>query len=188
MLPKTKNNMTKSIIVLRYGHRHVRDYRVTSHCCLVARAFGAEKIEIIGEYDKKIEDTLKKINEKWGNETKIEFHDNWKKRAEYYKQEGYTIIHLTMYGIPTQKIENEIAKKEKILIIVGSQKVEPEVYKKADYNISITLQPHSEIAALAVFMDRLQKGKELEKKFKEAKIEIEPIEKGKKIKKQNPEK
>lgn len=176
--------MANSIVVLRYGHRHVRDYRVTSHCCLVARAFGAEKVEIIGEYDKNIEDTVKRINENWGKGAEIEFHDSWRKRIEKYRREGYAIAHLTMYGLPTQQVEQEISEKEKLLIIIGSQKVEAEVYQKADYNVSVTLQPHSEIAALAVFMDRLQKGKELAKEFKGAKIEIEPAEKGKKTKKQ----
>ena len=32
------------IIVLRLGHRFVRDYRVTTHLALVARSFGANKI------------------------------------------------------------------------------------------------------------------------------------------------
>ena len=74
----------------------------------------------------------------------------------------------------------KIREKEKHLVIIGSQKVEPAVYEFADRNIAITGQPHSEIAALAVFLDRLFDGKELDKKFENAEIEVVPQEKGKK--------
>ena len=33
----------KDFVVVRYGHRDVRDYRVTSHCALVSRAFRQAK-------------------------------------------------------------------------------------------------------------------------------------------------
>lgn len=173
--------MVKEIVVLRYGHRHVRDYRVTSHCCLVARAFGAKKIEVIGEKDPKIEETMKSMNSRWGRGASLEFYDSWKKRIEFYRKKGFGIVHLTMYGLPIQKIEKKIRDVDKLLVIIGSQKVEREVYGLADYNISVTLQPHSEIAALAVVLDRIQEGKELSKTFPKAKISIEPAEHGKKI-------
>lgn len=173
--------MVKEIVVLRYGHRHVRDYRVTSHCALVARAFGADKIEIIGEKDESIENTVNTMNKQWGKGAKIEFYESWKKRVNHYKKRGFVLVHLTMYGIPIQETEKKIRKIEKLLIIIGSQKVEKEVYEKADYNVSVTLQPHSEIAALAVVLDRIQEGEELAKTFPKAKISVEPMEKGKKI-------
>ena len=88
-----------------------------------------------------------------------------------------------MYGLPVQKVEKELRKKDKLLVIIGSQKVERAVYEKSDYNVSVTLQPHSEIAALAVFLDRVFEGKELGKKFPKAKIEVEPVNKGKKVRK-----
>jgi len=173
--------MIKEIVVLRYGHRHVRDYRVTSHCCLVARAFGADKVEVIGDKDESIENTVNEMNEKWGQGAKVEFFDNWRKRLTYYKKKGFTSIHLTMYGLPVQEVEGKLRNVDKLLVIIGSQKVEKGVYENADYNISVTLQPHSEIAALAVFLDRLFEGKELGKTFKDAKIEVEPVPKGKKV-------
>ena len=175
--------MLKEIVVLRYGHRHVRDYRVTSHCCLVARAFGVGRIEIEGKNDRNISETLRSINDRWGQGAESEFIDTWKSRLEHYKKNGFTSVHLTMYGIPIEKVENALRKKDKILVIIGSQKVEREVYEKSDYNVSVTLQPHSEIAALAVFLDRLFEGKELSKKFPGAKIAVEPADKGKKIRK-----
>jgi len=171
--------MVNEIVVLRYGHRTVRDYRVSSHCCLVARAFGAKKIEIIGDKDESIENTLTSVNGRWGKGAVVTFFDSWRKRVTFYKKKGYTIIHLTMYGLATQDVEKEIRKKEKVLVIIGSQKVEREVYENSDYNVSVTLQPHSEIAALAVFLDRIQEGNELANEYPGAKIAVKPVNKGK---------
>lgn len=160
------------IVVLRYGHRHVRDARTTTHCCLVARAFGAKKIIIDGEEDKKILETIEKICKKWGNGFETSFVSSWKKTLEEYKKQEYTAVHLTMYGLPLQKEIKKIQVYKKIIVIIGSQKVEPDVYKQADYNISITGQPHSEIAALAVFLNDLVQRKT--KEFLGAKIKITP--------------
>ncbi|MBI4210396.1 MAG: tRNA (cytidine(56)-2'-O)-methyltransferase [Candidatus Diapherotrites archaeon] len=175
--------MPKEVIVLRYGHRHVRDYRVTSHCCLVARAFGADKIEIVGEQDTAIERTVSEMNERWGSGARVEFVGSWNERLAHYNKLGFTSVHLTMYGVPIQDAEKGLAGKDKLLVIIGSQKVEREVYEKSDYNVSITLQPHSEIAALAVFMDRIFDGQELSRIFPKAKIAVEPRNKGKKVRK-----
>ena len=86
-----------------------------------------------------------------------------------------------MYGIPIQdKINGIRSCKQDLLIIVGSERVPSEVYLLPDWNISVTNQPHSEVAALSVFLDRLFKGMELKKEFKKPKIKIIPQEKGKK--------
>jgi len=171
------------IAILRYGHRDIRDYRVTSHCCLVARAFGAEKIIVEGNKDKSIKETVQGVNKNWGKGIEIEFTNSWKKTLKEYKKNGFFSVHLTMYGLPLQKEIAKIRKHKKILIIIGSQKVVGEVYRLADMNISVTQQPHSEIAALAVTLDKIQKGKELEKKFKGAKLRIVPQSHGKKVEK-----
>jgi tRNA (cytidine56-2'-O)-methyltransferase len=168
------------IVVLRYGHRHVRDYRVTTHCALVSRALGAKKIIICGEPDEEIKKNIEKINKNWGTDFKIDFTESWKKTIKEYKQKKYKIIHNTMYGEPIQKKINELKKIKKIMIVIGSHKVEPGVYKQSDYNISITTQPHSEIASLAITLHELQEGKETSKKFN-GKIKIIPSKKGKKI-------
>jgi len=169
------------VVILRYGHRVVRDYRVTSHCCLVARAFGAEKIIIAGDEDKSVSKSVESVAKRWGGNFKVEFTGSWRSTLKEYKKKGYFSIHLTMYGLELEKEIKKIRKQKKILIIVGSQKVERGVYEQSDANISVTLQPHSEIAALAVTLDRLFKGKELEKKFKGAKIRITPKKNGKEV-------
>lgn len=89
-------------------------------------------------------------------------------------------MHLTMYGERVQDKTKEIAKLNvPLLVIVGGEKVPYEIYQMADYNISVTSQPHSEVAALAVFLDRVFEGKELEKKFGNAKIRVTPSARGK---------
>jgi tRNA (cytidine56-2'-O)-methyltransferase len=171
----------KDFIVIRYGHRDVRDYRVTSHCALVSRAFGASKMIVCESRDEISENTVRGVSERWGGNFKVEFIENWKTAVEQLKKKGYTTVHLTMYGIPVQEIDTKIGKLKKVAVLVGSQKVEREVYDTVDYNVSVTNQPHSEIAALAVFLDRVQKGEELNKDFKGAKLEIIPQERGKKV-------
>jgi tRNA (cytidine56-2'-O)-methyltransferase len=65
---------------------------------------------------------------------------------------------------------------------VGASKVPREIYSMADYNVALGHQPHSEVSALAVFLDRLFDGRELTSTFKDAKIRIIPSQQGKKVK------
>jgi len=171
----------KEIAVLRYGHRLVRDYRVSSHCCLVARAFGASKVVIAGDPDESIAKSVSDITARWGGRFEVEFTGSWRKTLSEYKKNGFFAVHLTMYGIPVRKMEKVIGGNKKILVVIGSQKVERDVYLNCDANISVTGQPHSEIAALAVFLDRVQGGKELGKRFEGAKIRVAPQKAGKKV-------
>lgn len=172
--------MSIKVYVLRFGHRKKRDIRVTSHCALVARAFGAEKIIIDGDKDGKAEKTLKGVNERFGQGLKVE-QKQWKKALKDYKKKGWKIAHLTMYGEQLGKLMPKIKKEKKLLVFVGAEKVPGEVYKIADWNIGIGNQPHSEIAALAVFLHELFEGNELERKFKNARVEIQPCPNGKRV-------
>ncbi len=171
----------QDIVIIRYGHREVRDYRVTGHCALVSRALGAKKIIVCGEKDESLTKTIKEVNNNWGGKFGVEYTDSWRKAVTELKKKKYKIVHLTMYGLPVQEVEEELQKEKKIAVIIGSQKVERAVYEEADYNVGVTSQPHSEIAAMAVFLDRIQKGAELGLDFKGAKCQIIPQEKGKKV-------
>ncbi|MDO8427742.1 MAG: tRNA (cytidine(56)-2'-O)-methyltransferase [Candidatus Diapherotrites archaeon] len=168
------------LIVFRYGHRLLRDERVTTHCCLVARAFGCKKIIIHGMEDPILIKTVQSISDRFGGTFKIEFTENWKPVLQQLKQQKYTLVHLTMYGQLIQKAQKKLKKTKKIAIIIGSQKVPSDMYTLSDYNVSVTNQPHSEISALAVVLDRLQDSTKI--KFKKAKIKIIPTEKGKQVK------
>ena len=162
------------IKILRLGHRGERDYRVSTHLCLVARAFGADEV-IFTTKDLKVEESVKKVVERCGGNFKISYIDNWKKFLKEFPGEK---VHLTMYGVPFWEYK---PKNENILIIVGAEKVPKEVYDLADYNLSVGNQPHSEIAALAVFLYYLNGKDILYKDYPNAKIKITPCERGKKV-------
>jgi tRNA (cytidine56-2'-O)-methyltransferase len=84
-----------------------------------------------------------------------------------------------MYGINVDDAIDDIHKENKVLVVIGAEKVPREVYHLADYNIAIGNQPHSEIAALSIFLDRIFKGEELKKNFRGAKLRIIPNSSGK---------
>lgn len=168
------------VVVLRYGHRAVRDERVTTHCCLVSRAFGAKKIILCGDEDPSLLKTVENVSKNWGVGFVGEVAQSWEKTLAKYKKNGYKTVHLTMYGQPLEKKLKEIKKHKKVIVLIGSQKVESKVYGISDYNISVTNQPHSEIAALAVFLHETLKGKKT--KFLNAKLKITPSSFGKNVK------
>ncbi|MEM4523245.1 MAG: tRNA (cytidine(56)-2'-O)-methyltransferase, partial [Nitrososphaeria archaeon] len=146
--------MQEEIFVLRIGHRIDRDKRITTHVGLVARAFGARGIYIVNA-EKEIKSKIDEVTKVWGGPFICEIiENNWKKFILDWKKKEGIIIHLTMYGIPVEDRINEIRlRKEKKLVVVGAEKVPKELYYLSDYNISITTQPHSEVAALALFLD-----------------------------------
>jgi len=168
-----------NIEVLRIGQRVVRDDRVTTHVALVARALGASKI-YMNEVDPEIEDTVEQINETWGGNFEIEFFSNWKDVINM-KKNNSKVVHLTMYGEDINKINSKIQKEEGILVVVGAEKVPRDIYEKADYNVSIGTQPHSEISALAILLDRIQQGEQFNKKFSDSKRVIIPSKSGKNV-------
>ncbi|MDE1769874.1 MAG: tRNA (cytidine(56)-2'-O)-methyltransferase [Thaumarchaeota archaeon] len=168
------------IEVLRIGTRLVRDDRVTTHVTLVSRAFGASKIYMY-DANPEIKETISKVNKMWGSDFKVEIIENWKDIIKLKKKESFKIVHLTMYGENIDTVQDEIRKEEKILIIVGAEKVPREAYDMADYNIAIGNQPHSEISALAILLDRILQGQQLQKKYSDSQREIIPTKKGKNV-------
>ena len=168
------------IEVLRIGQRVVRDDRVTTHVALVARSFGAYKI-YMNEVNPDIEKTISDINKTWGGDFKIEIISEWKKIIRERKNNGVKIIHLTMYGQNINSVEMKIRNEDKILIVVGAEKVPREIYELADYNVAVGNQPHSEVSALGVLLDRIQQGKQFESGFENSERVIIPQEHGKNV-------
>lgn len=164
------------ITILRIGHRIYRDKRITTHVALVARAFGADNI-LIDTKDKKIEETIRATCKRFGGNFKIESGVNRKKILKKWKG---NIVHLTMYGDELDKSIMKIDKNKDLLVIVGAEKVPPSIYKIADFNISVGNQPHSEVAALAIFMDKYTNSRWKKLKF-HGKIEILPSDIGKRV-------
>lgn len=170
----------KRVAVLRIGHRLVRDDRVTTHAALVSRAFGAEKIFMTG-IDQSVKETVESVGKRWGGGFEVEIVDSWKQVAASWKKGGGRIAHLTMYGVNVDDVIDNVRKDEMILVIIGAEKVPREAYDMADYNIAVGSQPHSEIAALAIFLDRLHGGRQLKKEFAGGRMRVVPMEKGKKV-------
>ncbi len=173
------------VSVLRIGHRLVRDDRVTTHAALVARAFGADRIYMTG-IDQSVSDTVASISRRWGrHDFKVEVISDWKGLAANWKKEGGKIAHLTMYGMSIDDKIDQLRNESKVLVIIGAEKVPREVYELADYNIAIGSQPHSEIAALAILLDRVFNGRQFKREFFDGKLRIVPTEKGKRVQENN---
>ena len=163
------------IKVLRLGHRAGRDDRISTHVGLTARQWGAEEIVYSGQHDQNMMDSLEDIIERWGGDFEVLHTEEWKKEIREF--DGLK-VHLTMYG---EKINDKLDQLkddfegENLLVVVGAEKVPRWVYTHVDYNISVGNQPHSEIAALSVFLDRIQDGK-IKEEFEDAGIEVVPSE------------
>jgi len=166
-------------VVLRLGHRPERDKRITTHVGLVARAFGAEEMLLCGR-DAHVEESLNDAARRWGGNFRITPDASWKGEIVRWKESGGQVVHLTMYGSNLPDVIDEIRKSEDILIVVGAEKVPAEVYQLADWNVAVGNQPHSEVAALAVFLDRLFLGEELSREF-EGGLKIVPSSRGKEV-------
>lgn len=169
------------ISVLRIGHRIFRDQRITTHCALASRAFGADEIIVVGDKDDKLIEHVSSTVKRWGGKFKISHAESWRYILKQAKKEKTKLVHLTVYGELLKTKISTIRKDDKIMIIIGSSKVPGEIYQVADYNVSISNQPHSEVAALAVFLHEYFEGKELDKKFSKAKIKVVPQAKGKRV-------
>lgn len=183
--PNNDEACPQEIVVLRWGHRPQRDVRLTTHVALTARALGASGFLLSDIVDEKIKATVEKVTSNWGGEFFFEMGTPWKKAVSAWKAKGGIVVHLTVYGenIQTSDVLERIRNLRKpIMVLVGSQKVPREFYSKdvSDFNVAIGNQPHSECAALAVFLDRFFEGKELAKKLTGAKISVVPQKRGKK--------
>ncbi|VVB50990.1 tRNA (cytidine(56)-2'-O)-methyltransferase [uncultured archaeon] len=165
------------VTVLRLGHRVGRDKRLSTHVCLTARAFGAGKV-IMDARDPRVEESVKEVVAAWGGGFTVEYAESWKSVIKNFVG---VKVHLTMYGLPLDDVAAEIRDAKKpVLAIVGGPKVPSEVYHMVDYNVAVGSQPHSEVAALSLLLDRLNQGEELGLDFKGS-LTIIPQACGKKV-------
>jgi len=169
-----------NVTVFRYGHRIARDKRITTHLALVARAFGADDM-IIDTCDKSVERVTESVNQRFGRTFTITSGKPWQSILRSW--EG-AVVHLTMYGQPISEVLDQITAQQNVLVVVGSQKVPSAFYEEADFNVAISNQPHSEVAALAIFLDRVLGGKWQNMKTA-GHLTIIPQKRGKKIVEQN---
>lgn len=167
------------IRVLRLGHRRRRDPRLTTHVCLVARAFGADGIAV-AEEDEDLERTVVDVVERFGGPFDIETGVAWRPYVKRWREDGGHVVHLTMYGERIGDAADALRGRD-VLLVIGSEKVPAELYGLADRNVAVGNQPHSEVAALAVALDRLTEGAWEGKSFADASVRIHPNPRGKTI-------
>jgi len=136
-----------------------------------------------GEYDEGVIESIHDVVERWGGRYfYVKYSGTPLEDIKKFKSRGFCIVHLTMYGLPIQQMIEDIKSKcRDLVVVVGAEKVPREYYEVADYNIAIGNQPHSEVAALAIFLDRLFDGLELSLCFPDAMIRVEPQARGKKV-------
>jgi len=174
--------MNDDVVVLRYGHRPGRDDRMTTHVGLTARALGADRV-ILPDNAGQSAETVRDITDRFGGPFAVELRDD--QRAFTRNWTG-TVVHLTMYGERVQDVEGDIRADSvdegtPLLVVVGGEKVPFDFYEEADYNVGVTNQPHSEVAGLAVFLDRLFGGEELEREWEDADRVVIPQGTGKRV-------
>jgi len=172
-MPKSEASDLR-ITVLRLGHRPERDKRITTHVCLTARALGCDKV-VVAERDDRVVEGVRDVVKRFGGPFEVESGVAWR---PLLKDPASTKVHLTMYGLPMRDALPRIDPERPLTVIVGAEKVPREVYELADLNVSVGNQPHSEVAALAIFLYALQGDRAFAKEFT-GQIEVQPSERGK---------
>ena len=182
----------REVVVLRYGHRPGRDDRMTTHVGLTARALGADRVIFPGNAGQSAE-TVREVTDRFGGPFAVELRDDQKAIVRGF--DG-VVVHLTMYGERVQDVEGEIREAaglddattggsppapRDVLVVVGGEKVPWALYQRADFNVGVTNQPHSEVAGLAVFLDRLFAGTELDREWADADRRVLPEATGKTV-------
>ncbi len=170
-----------AVTVLRYGHRPGRDDRVTTHVGLTARALGADRV-VFPDNASGSAETVRSVTDRFGGPFSVECRDD--QRAFVREWDG-AIAHLTMYGEPIQDVVGSIRDRavdgDPLLVVVGGEKVPWALYEQATVNVAVTNQPHSEIAGLAVFLDQLFEGRELDREWVDADRRVVPEATGKTV-------
>ena len=181
------------VVVLRYGHRPGRDDRMTTHVGLTARALGADRV-ILPDNAGQSAETVRDITDRFGGPFDVELRGD--QRAIVRDFDG-VVVHLTMYGEPIQDVEAGIREAvglatddefdatdsavRDLLVVVGGEKVPWELYECAEFNVGVTNQPHSEVAGLAVFLDRVFQGSELDREWVDTERRVVPEATGKTV-------
>lgn len=164
------------VTVLRLGHRPDRDKRVTTHVCLTARAFGAEKV-LIAEEDPHLAAGVESVVGRFGGDFTIETGTGWKGPLKAFQG---TKVHLTMYGLPVDEVVAKLPPSGDLMVVVGAEKVPREVYELVDWNVAVGNQPHSEVAALAVLLYAIHGPAILKREFP-GRLRIKPSARGKDV-------
>ena len=180
--------MTASpLSVLRLGYRKGRDPRITTHLALVSRALGADRFLLAGDEDSDLFSNVESVNQRFGGSMECEYIKGsmgWLKRfveEDAGDGEPGVAVHLTMYGEPYREVIPRIRRDRPVVLVVGGAKVPGDVFQHAQYNVAVGNQPHSEVAALALFMEAWFGEGGSERHFPDARLIIEPSARGKSV-------
>tara|TARA_Y100001954_G_scaffold230974_1_gene279461 strand:+ start:383 stop:1003 length:621 start_codon:yes stop_codon:yes gene_type:complete len=175
------------VIILRLGYRLGRDPRITTHLALVARALGANKFLFSGDEDKRLSENISSVNERFGGEMVVGHLKSPMAWLKKFVRDGVdgglpgTAVHLTMYGAPYQNVTPTIRRDRPLVVIVGGAKVPSEVFQISQYNLAVGNQPHSEVAALALFLDGWYGTGSISRKMDGGELIINPSNHGKDV-------
>lgn len=167
--------------VVRLGYRMGRDPRITTHLGLVSRAWGVSQFNVFGDQDRKLFESIEQVNHRFGGTMECQHQKGvmrWLRDFSSEENKG-VIVHLTMYGEPYKNVVEQLPEDRPIAIVVGGAKVPGEVFKISDFNASVGSQPHSEVAALALFLEAMNTEFERVPEFPNARLIIEPSADGK---------
>jgi tRNA (cytidine56-2'-O)-methyltransferase len=103
--------------------------------------------------DPELADRLAGVAAGWGGAFAVVGAPDWRRVVREF--DG-TVVHLTMYGEPLPKLLPRLRRARSLLLVVGGAKVPPDLYRLAHLNAAVGHQPHSEVAALAVALERLK--------------------------------
>ena len=174
-------NDSTAVTVLRYGHRPGRDDRVTTHVGLTARALGADRV-VFPDNASGSAETVRSVTDRFGGPFRVECRGD---QQGFVREWDGAIAHLTMYGEPIQDVVGSVRDRavdgDPLLVVVGGEKVPWALYEQATVNVAVTNQPHSEIAGLAVFLDALFEGRELDREWVDADRRVIPEATGKTV-------
>ena len=169
----------RDLTIIRLSHRAGRDPRMSTHLGLTARVYGATNYLLCGDNDSAVLESINDVNERFGGSMIARFEESPLGFLRRFIANGGIAVHLTMYGLPYQEVVKQIPNDKPIAIVVGGAKVSREYYEMCQFNVAVGSQPHSEVAALAGFLERLNGGVSPPESFSGGKLVIHPNDRGK---------
>jgi tRNA (cytidine56-2'-O)-methyltransferase len=107
----------------------------------------------LNPWDPELATRVEAVGRRWGGSFVVVPAAEW--RSVIRSFDG-PVVHLTMYGLPAERVLPRIARAAHVLLVVGGAKVPPDLYRLATHNVAVGHQPHSEVAAVAVMLERLR--------------------------------
>ncbi len=96
---------------------------------------------------------VRSVSDRWGGDFAVVPAPDWRSIVRSY--DG-AVVHLTMYGLPFERVRSRLGRARRVLLVVGGAKVPPDLYGLATVNVAVGHQPHSEVAAVAVVLAELR--------------------------------